>query len=133
MLLLISLAAAAPVVTTLAPHSCPANTTARHSVSPNIIVQGGIQPNTTARQSVSPRIIVQGGTQPSADPASTLAIGPKQDDPVQPHPGAGSSQGMLAIGPKQDDPVQPGHGRALAELDDCGMAPVPVPVPVPGQ
>ena len=90
---LLSIAAVAmPAATTLPPAACPANTTVRQGISPHIIVQGGIQPNT--------------------NPAGMIAIGPKQDDPAHPNPGAGSGTSMIAIGPKQDDPVQPNPGAA---------------------
>ena len=130
MLFLMLAVAAAPATATLPGHACPANTTNRQSISPRIIVQGGIQPNT--------------------NPGGMIAIGPKQDDPAQPKPGAGSGTSLIAIGPKQDDPVarspasatggyspaigpkqddpvQPGRGIAASMKTDCGLAPAPRP------
>ena len=105
MLFSLLLTAAAPAAI-LPSHSCPGNT--------------------TTRQSINPHIIVQGGTHPNLDPASKIAIGPKQDDPAQPPPKgvravdgytsrtAASGTGLIAIGPKQDDPAQPTPPPSIA-------------------
>ncbi|AXK71934.1 hypothetical protein DWG18_06295 [Lysobacter sp. TY2-98] len=92
------------------PVRVPTATAGRTSPSPAIIVQGGISP--------------QPGCSPQAagvDSTPSSAIGPKQDDPVGPHPNAQiassattSSKGAVAIGPKQDDPVGPHPGAQMA-------------------
>jgi|KBSMisStandDraft_5_1062788.scaffolds.fasta_scaffold627652_2 hypothetical protein len=107
MLFLMLAAVVPPAATATTTHACAANTSNRQSVNPKIIVQGGIQPNT--------------------NPTNQLAIGPKQDDPVGPKPGASSGTSMIAIGPKQDDPAQPGRGVAASAKSDCGLGPAPVP------
>lgn len=84
------------------PVRVPTASAGRTTPSPAIIVQGGISP--------------QPGCSPGAGMNGTpsAAIGPKQDDPVGPHPNsqmastvAASSKGAVAIGPKQDDPSPP--------------------------
>jgi hypothetical protein len=84
-----------------------------------IIVQGGRTP--ASREG----IIVQGGRTPAGtprgadaprpNPAGTVAIGPKQDDPSRP---GRIRAGTVAIGPKQDDPAPPPQslGRRIAAL-----------------
>jgi hypothetical protein len=79
----------------------PVTTAGRSTPSPAIIVQGGITP----QPGCSPQASVAGSTPSSA-------IGPKQDDPANPHPGiaaasVASSTRAVAIGPKQDDPSPP--------------------------
>jgi hypothetical protein len=121
-----------PAATNVPAQSCPANTTNRQSVSPKIIVQGGIQPNTNPGGMVA---IGPKQDDPAASPAgakasgnSMVAIGPKQDDPAaSPASAKASGQSMLTIGPKQDDPAQPGRGSAASAKTDCGLTPVPVP------
>jgi hypothetical protein len=80
-----------------------------------IVVQGGRTPSSRGG------IVVQGGRTPSGtprdanaprpNPAGTVAIGPKQDDPSRP-----GRTGAVAIGPKQDDPAPPPQslGRRIA-------------------
>lgn len=85
------------------PARMPTTTAGRTTPSPAIIVQGGITP----QPGCSPTAAGTGSTPSSA-------IGPKQDDPVGPHPNSqmtaaavASSTGAVAIGPKQDDPSPP--------------------------
>ena len=125
------LAAASPVMATPSTHACPvANTTARQSVSPRIIVQGGIKPDADAKSKIAigPKQDDPAGGQPSAaSGTSMIAIGPKQDDPAaSPASAKASGQSMLTIGPKQDDPAQPGRGLAASAMTDCGTVPAPV-------
>ena len=53
--------------------------------------------NTTCRTSASPHIIVQGGSPVHVGDKSP-AIGPKQDDPVKPHPVVCGARGAPAAG-----------------------------------
>ena len=130
MLFLVLAVAVASPAAALPTHACPANTTNRQSVSPKIIVQGGIQPNTNpgSQLAIGPKQDDPAQPKPGATAGqSMVAIGPKQDDPAQPKPSAASGQSLLAIGPKQDDPAQPGHGNAASAIQDCGNAPAPAP------
>jgi hypothetical protein len=129
MFFLMLAAVAAPAMATLPAHACPANATNRHSVNPKIIVQGGIQPNTNSvSPAIGPKQDDPAQPKPGAGSGTSLvAIGPKQDDPAQPKPSAESGQSMLTIGPKQDDPAQPGRGSVASMQSDCGLTPAPRP------
>ena len=117
MLFIMFAAVAAPAAVTLPAHSCPANTTNRQGVSPRIIVQGGIQPNLNpVSPAIGPKQDDPAQPKPgAASETSLIAIGPKQDDPAQPTPSAASGQSMLTIGPKQDDPAQPTPSAASGQ------------------
>ena len=130
MLFLVLAAAVVPAAAGLAAHACPDNSTNRQSVSPKIIVQGGIQPNTNpgSQLAIGPKQDDPAQPKPgAASGQSMVAIGPKQDDPAQPKPGTTSGRSMLTIGPKQDDPAQPGRRIASSAAEDCGTAPMPAP------
>ncbi|HST57557.1 MAG TPA: hypothetical protein VLK84_02640 [Longimicrobium sp.] len=82
-----------------------------------IIVQGGRTPSREGIivQGRTPAGATQGANAPRPNPAGTVAIGPKQDDPSRP---GRVRAGAVAIGPKQDDPAPPpqGLGRRIADL-----------------
>ncbi len=84
-----------------------------------IIVQGGRTPASRGGIIVqggrTPAGAAQGANAPRPNPAGTVAIGPKQDDPSRP---GRVRAGAVAIGPKQDDPAPPPQslGRRIADL-----------------
>jgi hypothetical protein len=131
MLHLLLVAAVLPTATTVSSNACPADSTNRHGISPRIIVQGGIQPNTnpSGMLAIGPKQDDPAQPKPgAASSTSLIAIGPKQDDPAQPKPGAASSTSLIAIGPKQDDPAQPRPNGSVASMNaDCGLTPAPLP------
>ena len=130
MLYLMIAAVVVPAVTAVTPNACPANVTNRHGISQKIIVQGGIQPNMnpSGMLAIGPKQDDPAQPKPgAASGTSLIAIGPKQDDPAQPNPGAASGTSLIAIGPKQDDPAQPGRGSVASMKSDCGLSPSPLP------